>query len=402
MNASNSRSQVLNRSTPPGSDTSPARGSRLRAVLLSRTAVLVVATLALIAYFEQTSGGSFITATNASLLVRQAAVVSVLAAGVAILIIVGEIDLSMGSAAFLTGLVAAKLQVGGHGVVVTILAALAVGVVIGVVQGLVTVWFAIPAFIVTLAGFLLWRGIGLLWTDAGGVGPVSGEFSALTEGRMHDALAIALVVAVLVMGFWRSYRLVRAARAAGDPLPVSELASSLGVPVLLALAAVWISTGAAGLPNALIWVAVVGVVLGVMLSKAKFGRQVFLLGSNREAAVYAGINARRTVVIAFAIMGVVYGVAGVMLTARAGVSTADAGTNLELVAISAAVIGGNSLRGGVGSVIGAVMGAFLLATIDNGMSLLGVSSYAQNVAKALILVLAVGLDVHFTRRQGRF
>ena len=114
--------------------------------------------------------------------------------------------------------------------------------------------------------------------------------------------------------------------------------------------------------------------------------------------MYAGINVRNTVLLGFVLMGAIAGIAGMMLIARVGTST-DSGINLELTAIAAAVIGGVSLRGGIGSIRGALMGAFLLSTIDNGMSLLGVSSYAQNVVKALILVLAVGLDGYFTRRQ---
>ena len=115
--------------------------------------------------------------------------------------------------------------------------------------------------------------------------------------------------------------------------------------------------------------------------------------------MYAGINVKNTVLIGFVMMGTVCGLAGSMILARVGSSTPDAGTNLELTAIAAAVIGGVSLRGGIGTIRGAMMGAFLLANIDNGMSLLGVSSYAQNVVKALILVFAVGLDSYFTRRQ---
>src|SRR5205085_12620873 len=129
-----------------------------------------------------------------------------------------------------------------------------------------------------------------------------------------------------------------------------------------------------------------------------FGRRVFLLGAGREAAVYAGINAKRTVLVGFVLMGAIYGVAGLMTTAHVGVSTPDASTGLELNAIAAAVIGGNSLRGGVGSISGALVGALLLATINNGMALLSVTTYAQNVFDAAILILAVGVDGFFRRR----
>jgi ABC-type xylose transport system permease subunit len=325
--------------------------------------------------------------------------VAVLAAGVAVLIIVGEIDLSMGSAAFLAGLVAAQCQVAGFGVVISILAAVVAGVLMGIIQAFATVNLAIPAFIVTLAGFLVWRGIGLLWTNAGAVGPVSPQFIGLTEGRMPAAIVAVLVVLLVLAALFRSYRVFGDAKAAASRTPIRVYLAIAVVPLAAAAALIWISLGRSGVPYAVLWIGVVALALGVMLARTKFGRQIFLLGSNREAAVYAGINAKRSVIIAFVIMGVIYGLAGVMLTARTGTSTADAGATLELVAISAAVVGGNSLRGGVGSVAGAVMGAFLLSVIDNGMALLGVSSYAQNVAKGLILVIAVGLDGYFVRRR---
>jgi ABC-type xylose transport system permease subunit len=379
--------------------TDEARGrspAQLLGILASRPVVLSVAALLLIGYFHTASGGLFVTATNASLLLRQTAVIAVLAAGVAVVIIMGEIDLSLGSAVFLTGLVAAQLQVAGWDVTSTILGAVAAGALIGVVQGVTVVRLGVPAFVVTLAGLLIWRGLGLIYTDAAAVGPVNAEFTALTEGAMPTWLAVALAAAVVAGGLWR----VRAVRLAADgsPRATSVLAPVLGA-VAVAAVLLWVSFGRAGLPNALLWIVVIGILLGVVLNHAKFGRRAFLVGSNREAALYAGISARRTLLAGFVLMGIIVGIGGVMLTARLGTSTADSGLNLELVAIAAAVIGGNSLRGGIGSVRGAILGAFLLATIDNGMSLLGVSSFAQNVVKGLILVLAVGLDGHFTRRR---
>ena len=141
-------------------------GKRVLELLTSRTIVLIGAALLLIFYFQQRSGGLFVTSSNSSLLLRQTAVVAVVACGMAVLIIMGEIDLSVGSSAFFTGLIAAKCQVAGWGVVPSILAGIGVGIVLGLVQGLVITWFQVPAFIVTLAGFLIWRGLGLLWVNA--------------------------------------------------------------------------------------------------------------------------------------------------------------------------------------------------------------------------------------------
>ncbi|MGR9235104.1 ABC-type xylose transport system permease subunit [Rhizobium leguminosarum] len=369
----------------------------LRSVSL-RTVVLLAAALVLIFYFQFASEGVFITPNNAALLIRQTAAVAVVAAGVAILIIMGEIDLSIGSVAFLAGLVAAKCQMAGYDVPTSILAALAVGAAIGLVQGLVITRLAVPAFVVTLGGLLLWRGVGLTWTDAAAIGPVTSEFSALTEGRMPAFMAVILVVIVMAYGVLTSFLKHRAAKRRGIAVP----AGVLTIPVICAILAVgllWIAFMGRGVPNAIFWIAGIVVALDFTMTRAQFGRRTFLVGSNHEAALYAGIDVRNTVLTGFVLMGTVCGIAGIMLIARVGTSTADSGINLELTAIAAAVIGGVSLRGGIGSIRGALMGAFLLTTIDNGMSLLGVSSYAQNVVKALILVLAVGLDSYFTRRQ---
>jgi ABC-type xylose transport system permease subunit len=368
-------------------------------LLTSRSTVLLVAALLLVLYFEHASGGIFVTATNASLLLRQTAVVAVAAAGIAILIIMGEIDLSIGSSAFLTGLVAAQCQVAGWGVAPSVMAAIGTGVALGFVQGFVITRLALPAFVVTLAGLLLWRGIGLMWTDAAAIGPVSSEFAELTEGRMSSLTTAVLAALVFAYGLWSAYRRYTSAKKEGANVAIGASVAGVASWTVLAGALLWIGAGATGLPNAILWIAAIVIVLGFALARAKFGRRVYLVGSNREAAMYAGISVNRIVLSGFIIMGAIYGIAGTMLIARVGTSTADSGINLELTAIAAAVIGGVSLRGGIGSIVGALLGAFLLSTIDNGMSLLGVSSYAENVVKALILVFAVGLDGYFTRRQ---
>ena len=385
--------------TPPsGADQGPRSTTRDRVVgaLASRSTVLTAAALLLILYFQQASGGLFLTSTNASLLLRQTAVVAVVACGMALLIIMSEIDLSVGSAAFLTGLVVAYFQVTGWGLIPSIVAALVVGLLVGLIQGLVVILFSVPAFIVTLAGFLLWRGLGLLLSDATPIGPVSNELINITEGRMPTVLVYLLALTILGAGAWRA---VSGRAEMGRPGGLAAVVVPAAAAVAVAALVLVMGQTTTGLPNALLWIAAIATVLGVVLGRAKLGRRIYLLGSNAEAAVYAGINVKRTVLVGFLIMGTLYGIAGIMLTARTGVASPDAGMNLELTAIAAAVIGGTSLRGGIGSIPGAILGAFLLATTDNGMSLLGVPSYAQNVVKAIILVIAVALDGYFRRRQ---
>jgi D-xylose transport system permease protein len=160
----------------------------------------------------------------------------------------------------------------------------------------------------------------------------------------------------------------------------------------------WIAGGFLGIPMAVVWLAGVGVVLTVIMSRTTFGRSAYLVGSNREAARFSGISVRRQVFLGFVLMGAVYGVGGVLLTSRLGSAAPSMGQSLELDAIAAAVIGGTSLAGGVGTVVGAMGGALLLATIDNGMSLMNVSSFAQLVVKGLVLLAALAIDAFVNRR----
>jgi D-xylose transport system permease protein len=324
-----------------------------------------------------------------------------------------EIDLSIGSSVFLCGVVAATLATQGNvPLLLVVLATLGTGVALGAIQGLWVVVFGIPSFIATLAGLLAFRGLGLLWTNAATVGPVPPAFGALSESFIPPntsyviiAIAAAIgIVAIVLRDRSRNARR-RKERAEGivaaAPVPlVRTIAEVLLLVVPLGILA-WIVGGFLGIPMAIMWVVVIVFALTVLMSRTTYGRGAYLLGANREAAVYSGINVKRTAFIGFLIMGALYGVASILLTARLGTSTPGAGQFLELDAIAAAVIGGVSLRGGVGTVAGAVMGALLLTTINNGMSILNISSFSQLVIKGLILVLALGVDSYVLRRSSR-
>lgn len=378
-----------------------------------RTLIFLGVFIVLAIVFHLQSQGLFLTPRNLSLMLRQSAILAVLAAGVAILMTMSEIDLSIGSAVFLCGVVSAELATQGNvPLIVVVVATIATGVVLGAIQGFWVVVVGIPSFIATLAGLLAFRGVGLLWTNASTVGPVPPEFTALSEAFIPPSISYVILGVVLVAGVGfiviRNVRQSRRRQAealkgiiARPPVPLSRtIAEVLLLVVPLAILA-WIVGGFLGIPMALVWVAIIVLVLSVLMAKTTFGRNAYLLGANREAAHYSGISVGRTVFIGFVIMGALYGVGGVLLTARLGSSTPGAGEFLELDAIAAAVIGGVSLRGGVGTVAGAVMGALLLTVINNGMSILNFSSFAQLVIKGLILLLALGLDSYVLRRTAR-
>ncbi|WP_166790378.1 sugar ABC transporter permease [Cryobacterium tagatosivorans] len=378
-----------------------------------RTLIFVGVFVVLAVLFHLQSNGLFLTPRNLSLMLRQSAILAVVAAGVAILMTMSEIDLSIGSAVFLCGVVSAELATQGNlPLIVVVLAALGTGVLLGAVQGAWVVFLGIPSFIATLAGLLAFRGIGLLWTNAATIGPVSPEFTALSESYIPPGISYVIIAIALAFGV--GFIVIRDRRKsakrrmearegilARPPVPMGRTIGEIALLVVPLGILAWIVGGFLGIPMALVWVVIIVIALSVLMLRTTYGRGAYLLGANREAAIYSGVNVKRTVFIGFIIMGALYGVAGVLLTARLGSSTPGAGEFLELDAIAAAVIGGVSLRGGVGKVAGAVMGAVLLTTINNGMSILNISSFSQAIIKGLILIAALGVDAYILRRSSR-
>jgi D-xylose transport system permease protein len=383
------------------------------AVLSKRTLIFLGVFLVLALYFHFMSQGLFLTPRNLSLMLRQSAILAVVASGVAILIIMSEIDLSIGSAVFLCGVVAAQLATDGNvPLIVVVLATVGTGILLGAVQAVWVVVIGIPSFIATLAGLLAFRGIGLLWTNAATVGPVDPGFTALSESFIPPSISYVILAVVLVVGValitWQNRtRSQRRQKEAAEglltrpPVPVSRTISEILLLVVPLVILGWIVGSFLGIPMALVWVAVIVIALTILMARTTYGRNAYLLGANREAAEYSGINVKRTVFLGFVIMGALYGVAGILLTARLGSSTPGAGETMELDAIAAAVIGGVSLRGGTGTVAGAVMGALLLTLINNGMSILNISSFAQSIIKGVILLLALAVDAYVLRRSSR-
>ena len=373
---------------------------RLGEVTDGRVLSMLVVFVLLCLFFHVASHGIFFQPRNLSLLLRQASIVVIVSAGVSILMVMGEIDLSIGSAVFLCSVVAAGLQVWlGLGTVPTVLLTILAGVVLGAVQGILVVRVSVPSFIVTLAGLLAFRGIGYYATDASTIAPVSNAFSNLSEGfipRPASYVALAVILILSVIHLVRQQRRNAGHDGAIDRLKLgTQLVSIVAVIALLA----WIFGGFLGIPMALVWVAGTGLVLWILMTRSKFGRNAYMIGANREAAVLAGIALGKQLFTGFLIMGALYGVAGVLITARLGASTPSTGTYMELDAIAGAVIGGTSLRGGVGTVAGAMVGSVLLATIDNGMSILNVSSFIQLIVKGIVLVLALAFDAYMIRHR---
>lgn len=369
-----------------------AGGMRSTAMLL----LFVVLTI----YFNAKSGGIFLTADNVNLLIRQASVLAVVAAGTTAIMIMGEIDLSIGSAIYLTGLFSAEAVVKWHLPLLLVIGlTVCAGLVLGAFQGACVAWLGMPSFIVTLGGLLAFRGIGEAWSGAASIAPISNSFADLTEGAVADTVTWIGVAAIGVVGLVLIARGARRRHASEGVAALARAGGKLLILGIVIAACLWVASSTFGLPTAALWIVGVGGALTLMLSRAVIGRDAYLIGANREASFRAGLAVRRNVLIGFLISGAIYGIGGILLTARLDGSTASAGTSYELYAIAAAVLGGVSLRGGAGAVPGVVGGALLLSLIQNGMDLTSTSTFTQSIVEAGILLLAVALDVLARRRS---
>lgn len=337
------------------------------------------------AAFALATDGVFLSPRNLALLSRQMAVTAMVTTGIVLMMVSGQIDLSAGAMAGLCGAVAAMACTAlGLPVAPALLVALALGALLGLSQGLVVARWSVPSFIVTLGGMLVFQGALLGLTKGVAVVPPEG-FLQIGQQFLPPAAGWALGAAGAGVGLWRAWQ--------GGNRALS-----------LVLAAAWLGAVAVfnayhGIPVPVLMMLALAAGFWVLGEHTAFGRQLYAIGGNRDAAFYAGVPINRRIVAMFTLMGGVSALAGITLTARVGAASADAGKMLELDAIAAAVIGGTSLLGGRGGVWGALLGAAVMASLDNGMSLLNTEVYWQGVIKGLILVAAVTADLTWRRRK---
>lgn len=376
--------------------TAPALGSSLHAWAMAGVLLGLWAVLAVL----PATRDFFLTERNLVNLTVQVSHIAVIAVGMTLVIVIRGIDLSVGAGVALTGVVAAMLQIDyGMPAWVAIAAALAAGAAMGAWQGFWVSRFNIPAFVVTLAGFNAYRGLALVVSDARGLSPMNQDFAIVTA-QVPAPVTIGLIAAGLVIGALLMHRDV-ARRRAYDLAPPGRPALIGRAVAMVALAGFMLAIyGRAGMPVP-VFLAVACVVAGVLLTKkTRFGRHVYAVGGNPEAARMSGIDVRRTTMWVYIFIGVLTAIAGIILAGRVnGVTPGNAGNLLELDVITAVVIGGTSLSGGRGSVVGSLLGAMVFGTLSNGMNLLGVDSNWQLILKGMILMAAVMVDVLSKRKR---
>ena len=356
---------------------------------------LVVAIAIIWALFTELTQGDFLTARNLSNLLRQMAINGMVASGMVFVIISGEIDLSVGSLLGLTGGLAAIFDVTYHlPLFVNIPLVMLLGAMVGAFNGYWVAFLRVPSFIVTLAGFLAFRGVVLGITGGVTIAPVSNALISVSQSYLPDIAGYALGVLVFAVLAFTAMR--SRTKRAEYGLPVPPLGIDLAK---LAVAAVVIAGFFAildayrGVPLPVLIVLVLLGVFTVMARRTVFGRRIYAVGGNLEATRLSGVNVQVVKLLVFMLMGAMAALAGIATTARLAAGSPSAGTGQELDAIAACIIGGTSMRGGAGTVFGALIGALIIATLDNGMSMLGVDTFWQMIVKGLILLLAVWLDV---------
>ncbi|MCG3040957.1 multiple monosaccharide ABC transporter permease [Streptomyces fenghuangensis] len=371
---------------------------------------MLVALALIVVLFQIWTDGNLLKPVNVSNIVQQNSYILILAMGMMIVIIAGHIDLSVGSLAAFVGAAAAVLMV-HHDMSwpAALACSLLIGAAAGAWQGFWIAYVGIPSFIVTLAGMLLFRGGTQILLEGQSLAPFPRGFQNISQGFLpeggpldnyHDLTVLigVVVVAVVLFQEWRGRRRQREYELEVLPLSLFVLKC---VAIVAAVVAFTLTLASyRGVPVVLLIMCGILIGLGFVMRNAVVGRHVYALGGNRAAARLSGVKDRRVTFLVFVNMGVLAALAGCVYAARLNAGTPQAGINFELEAIAAAFIGGASMSGGVGTVLGAVIGGLVLGVLNNGMSLVGIGTDYQQVIKGLVLLAAVGFDVWNKRKVG--
>lgn len=363
------------------------------------------------------TGGIFLSPRNLFNLSLQVTVVAIMASGMVLVIVTREIDLSVGSQVGFLGVLGAMVQsqllpAGGAGNwLITCLVMLAGGMTIGLFQGALVAYARIPSFVVTLGGLLFFRNAAYELNGGTTIAPLDARFQMLGGGEngvlgAPASWAVSVIFAALVL--LRLYMKVRRRRSLGARVRL-DIGEVLGAVALICcgFGFVWVmvnyrmpgTQAAAGIAVPVLILAVVTMAMGLVARQHRFGRHVFAVGGDPVSARMTGINTRRVVVKVFVLMGFLAGLASIVLTARLNAAASGAGTMMELYVIAAAVVGGTSLAGGSGTILGGLVGALIMQSLQNAMVLVGVPSPLQSMILAGVLIAGVWIDMMWRQRR---
>jgi putative multiple sugar transport system permease protein len=368
---------------------------------------MVVALVAILAFFQVLTDGIMLKPVNLTNLFLQNSYIIIMAVGMLLVIVGGNIDLSVGSVVGFIGALAAVMIVNWDlPTALVIPICLIAGAIIGAAQGYWVAYWRIPSFIVTLAGMLVFKGLTLALLGGASVGPfpdgfqgmssgfIPDFFSGLIEGRFNlfsMALGVALAAILPILGLRAR---AKQAKFAAIEEPMAVFVTKHAVAGLAILFVTYLLSTYRGLPNILVIMALLIAIFTFITNSTTLGRRIYALGGNEKAAKLSGINTKRLTFFTFANMGMLAALAGLVFAARLNTATPKAGLAFELDVIAAVFIGGASMSGGVGKVIGAVVGALIMGVMNNGMSIIGVGIDWQQVIKGLVLLAAVIFDVY--------
>ncbi|WP_221893107.1 multiple monosaccharide ABC transporter permease [Xanthomonas theicola] len=395
-----------NESTPSAS---PARMALRYLTGQLRQVGLFSALIVIVLFFQFATGGITLRPINVSNLVIQNSYILILAIGMVMVIIAGHIDLSVGSLVAFVGAMA--------GVMITqwqipwplaVVLCLVIGGLVGAWQGFWIAYFRIPAFIVTLAGMLLFRGAAQIALQNQQISPFPEAFRRMgsgflpafgTSGYEPLTLVLGAVAAIVLLSGSLRQRAVRH-RYGLESEPLWYFILKLAFSVFLIGCMAFLLASYNGTPIVLVILGVLIIAYAAIMARSVFGRHVYAIGGNLSAAALSGVKTKRITFLLFVNMGVISALAGLVFTAQLNLASPSAGTGFELDAIAAVFIGGAAVTGGIGTVTGAIIGGLIIGLLNNGMSILGVGTEYQALIKGLVLLAAVAFDVYNKRRTG--
>ena len=376
-----------------------------------RQYTMIAALMAIWIIFTALTNGLFITSRNLSNLFIQTCTTGILTGGMLLVMVAGNIDLSVGSVCGTLGAVVAYLMTRAHiHPIFAILITIACGFAIGAWHGFWVAYQGVPAFIVTLASQIAFRGFTLAVTNGATIGEFAPGFKSIGQGYLprlffhdapyHDLTVILCVIALIAFIASDIARRNKRIRNGFDVLPLSLEILKVSIICAAIVGVGYVLSSYRGISYAILILLTVVAIFSIVTTRTPFGRHVYAIGGNREAAKLSGINVKSTMMRIFLCMGTLSAVGSIVFTARLNAATTSAGSMFETDAIAACIIGGTSTSGGSGTVFGAIIGALVMASLDNGMSLMNLPIMIQYIIKGAILLLAVWVDITTKKKNG--
>lgn len=365
---------------------------------------MVIALIAIMIFFQIASGGILLKPLNITNLILQNSYILILAIGMLLVIVAFQIDLSVGSVAAVVGALSAIMMIKMHvPVEISFVAALLVGALVGAFQGFWIAYVRIPAFITTLAGMLIFRGLTEVLLDGNSIAPFPVPFTKISTGFIPDffngknlhitTIVIGLIITAIYIIFELKKRKTQT-KYGFDVLPQGLLIAKMILIVAAINAFSYILAAYKGIPNVLVLLGALIAFYTFVTTKTTIGRHIYALGGNEKAAKLSGVKTKLIIFSVFVNMGILAALSGLVFAARLNSGTPNAGVGFELDAIAACFIGGASTAGGIGTIAGAIIGGLVMGVMNNGMSLVGIGIDWQQAIKGAVLLVAVAFDVY--------